>query len=217
MDLPNFDNLMKYANWFKEKSWRKVILTIWFILPIPLFAALYFLADYTSDLRTKVENIKDEIAPIKLLYPKLELSGAVSKLIDDYKKINSEHEKLKERTIELENKLKPRGISRKQFSELISILKAGSGKEVRVCSAQNDKEAYKLARIIFAAFKTAQWKTDAFGMTNCPGVSGILITSKNTKTEEAKLIEKAFSKIGLQSKWMRGSDNFVMVSVCQKP
>jgi hypothetical protein len=98
MDLPEFDNFQKWLNWFKTSP----IYKFWLVLPIVLILWIGILHKENNFLRHKLSLIIAEITPIKELYPKLELSTAVVKLIEDYKileiKIN-EIEKISKETV----------------------------------------------------------------------------------------------------------------------
>lgn len=86
MNIPDFDNCQKWLNWFKERICYK----IWLILPIILFIIIGLLVTQNLSLRDDLRNMEKEIIPIKELYPKLELSAAVAKLMEDYDVLKGE-------------------------------------------------------------------------------------------------------------------------------
>lgn len=86
MNIPDFDNFQKWLTWFKEKIWYKV----WLILPIIFLIIIGLLIKQNSSLKNDLRNMEKEIIPIKVLYPKLELSAAVAKLMVDYNVLKGE-------------------------------------------------------------------------------------------------------------------------------
>ena len=86
MTIPDFDNFQKWLKWFKERIWYK----IWLILPIILMIIVVFLVKQNLSLKNDLKNMEKEIIPIKELYPKLELSAAVAKLMEDYNVLKGE-------------------------------------------------------------------------------------------------------------------------------
>lgn len=115
MSLLDFDNFQKRLNWFKERSLYK----IWLVSPIILFITMGFLIKQNIALRKNLENIKNEIIPIKELYPKLELSVAVTKLLEDYRILEQEVAGLKQK--EEQKKFKP--LAEPHQKKLITSLK----------------------------------------------------------------------------------------------
>jgi len=80
MGLSDFDNFQKWLSWVEKKPLYK----IWLVLPIIFSIVIGLVIRQNIDLKSKLENMKNEIIPIKELYPKLELSAAVAKLVEDY-------------------------------------------------------------------------------------------------------------------------------------
>lgn len=78
--LPDFDNTQKWLNWIKTKRLYK----IWLISPIVLVIVIILLWSQNARLKDNIEKTKNELIPIKELYPKLELSAAVAKLIENH-------------------------------------------------------------------------------------------------------------------------------------
>jgi hypothetical protein len=97
MELPDHDNFIKWLNWFKEKKIYKV----WLCLPILFFCIIIYQYCVISKKNQTIKTTEEKIAPIKDLYPKLELSGAVSKLISDYDNISETLKKQKDKTEKL--------------------------------------------------------------------------------------------------------------------
>lgn len=86
MSIPDFDNFQKWLNWFKGKTLYK----IWLILPIILFIIIGLLLTQNLSLKNDLRDMEKEIIPIKELYPKLELSAAVAKLMENYNILRGE-------------------------------------------------------------------------------------------------------------------------------
>jgi hypothetical protein len=84
--LPDFDNAQKWLNWIKTKRFFKV----WVISPILLSIIIIFLWKQNAKLKDDLEETRNEVAPIKQLYPKLELSAAVAQLIEKHNQLSAE-------------------------------------------------------------------------------------------------------------------------------
>lgn len=94
--LLDFDNTQKWLNWIKTKRFYK----LWIISPIVLVVILIALWNHNSKLKDKLEETKTELTPIKELYPKLELSAAVAKLIEDHNILKKEINLAKQKEIQ---------------------------------------------------------------------------------------------------------------------
>jgi hypothetical protein len=108
MTIPDFDNFQKWLNWFKERSWYK----IWLILPIIFLGIIGLLVTQNSSLKNDLRDMEKEIIPIKELYPKLELSAAVAKLMGDYNLLKGEITKFQQK--EEQKNYKPLTSSRQE-------------------------------------------------------------------------------------------------------
>jgi hypothetical protein len=84
--IPDFDNTQKWLKWIKTKRFFKV----WMISPILLSIIIIFLWKQNANLKVDLEKTRNEIAPIKQLYPKLELSAAVAQLIEKHNQLSAE-------------------------------------------------------------------------------------------------------------------------------
>ncbi len=93
MQIPDYDNCVK---WFACIKKRKLY-AVWLSLPILMFFIIGVQWKIISKKNNKITEIKNQITPIKELYPKLELSGAVAKLLDDYQKIQKEVETIRQK------------------------------------------------------------------------------------------------------------------------
>jgi len=84
--LPDFDNAQKWLSWLKARWFYR----IWVISPIVLLVIIGVLSSQYTRLKNDLDKTKNELVPIKQLYPKLELSAAVGKLIEDHKILKNE-------------------------------------------------------------------------------------------------------------------------------
>ena len=94
--LPDFDNTQKWLNWIKTKSFYK----IWIISPIVLLVIIGVLWNQRTNLKNDLDKTRNELIPIKQLYPKLELSAAVAKLIEDHNTLRTEVDLAKQQEIQ---------------------------------------------------------------------------------------------------------------------
>ena len=78
-NLFDFDNCQKWWGALKKSPFY----TFWLILPLGFGGLSIFLLNENFELREQLTTIREDVAPIRELYPKLELSGAVAKLIED--------------------------------------------------------------------------------------------------------------------------------------
>ncbi len=93
MQIPDYDNCVK---WFACIKKRKLY-AVWLSLPILMFFIIGVQWKIISKKNNEITEIKTQITPIKELYPKLELSGAVAKLLDNYQKIQKEVETIRQK------------------------------------------------------------------------------------------------------------------------
>jgi hypothetical protein len=93
--LPDFDNTQKWLNWFKTKRLYK----IWVISPVILLVILVVLWNQLAELKKDLYTTRNELIPIKQLYPKLELSAAVAELIKSHKMLENEINLAKQKEI----------------------------------------------------------------------------------------------------------------------
>jgi len=91
--LPDYDNSQKWLIWLKTKRFYK----LWVISPILLCLVVLFLWKQNAKLKDDLNKTKREVAPIKQLYPKLELSAAVAQLMDNYNQLKAEADLVKQK------------------------------------------------------------------------------------------------------------------------
>ena len=84
--LPDYDNAQKWLGWIRTK-W---VFKIWLILPIVLSGVAFFLWRQNANLKEDLYKTRNEVIPIKELYPKLELSAGVAKLIESHNQLEAE-------------------------------------------------------------------------------------------------------------------------------
>ncbi len=94
--LPDYDNTIKWLNWLKTKRLYK----IWMISPLVLLFIVGFLWKQNAELKNELDKTRNEIIPIKQLYPKLELSAAVAKLIENHNQLKTEIDIAKQKEVQ---------------------------------------------------------------------------------------------------------------------
>jgi len=97
MMLPDFDNTQKWLEWIRSKP---LFTIIWSISPIALLIVAALLWNQNGKLKGELQKTRNDLIPIRQLYPKLELSAAVVKLLENHNQLKAEVDLAKQKELQ---------------------------------------------------------------------------------------------------------------------